>query len=326
MTQIVAADIGGTNARFALATIDHGQVVALGDPVTLPTDDFASIRTAWDAFARRAESPLPKALALSFAGPVDGAMLKLTNSPWVIHKAELTAQLGLDRVVIVNDFAAVAYAVSALGRDQFQHLCGPAGPLPRAGTTTVLGPGTGLGVAMLLHQGDRAQVIATEGGHIDFAPLDSLEDRLLAHLRKGLRRVSVERIVSGPGLANIYNGLAAIEARAVTPLEDKALWAAALAGTDPLAETALERLCLSFGAVAGDLVLAYGANAVVLAGSLGWRLRDLLPRSGFAERFIAKGRFERRMQAIPVKLVAHPQPGLFGAAVAFARGDDLSRT
>jgi glucokinase len=185
--------------------------------------------------------------------------------------------------------------------------------------TTILGPGTGLGVAQLLIDGEHRHVIETEGGHVDFAPLDSLEDQILAHLRRSFRRVSVERVVSGSGLVNIYTALAAIEGRAVTPPEDNALWAAAMEGRDALAAAALDRFCLALGAVAGDLALAHGANGVVIAGGLGYRLRDHLHKSGFDDRFIAKGRFERRMEAIPVKLVTHPQPGLFGAAAAFAR-------
>jgi glucokinase len=141
---------------------------------------------------------------------------------------------------------------------------------------------------------------------------------MLAHLRKNFRRVSVERLISGRGLMNIYESLAAIEGRPLAIGDDKALWAAALSGRDSLAAAALDRFCLCFGAVAGDLALAQGAGAVVIGGGVGLRLADHLPRSGFSSRFIAKGRFERRMADLPVKLITHPQPGLFGAAAAFA--------
>lgn len=319
MRRIVTTDIGGTHARFALATLDRGKVVELSEPVTLSTSEHASFQTAWEEFGRRSGIELPDELAMSFAGPVDGELLKLTNNPWVIRPALMLEKLGVGRFRIVNDFGAIAFAVAELGDEHFLHLCGPKMPLPREGVTTILGPGTGLGVAQLLKVGEHSHVIETEGGHVDFAPLDSLEDQILAHLRRSFRRVSVERLVSGSGLVNIYNALAAIEGKAVTPPEDKALWAAALEGSDALAAAALDRFCLSLGAVAGDLALAHGANGVVIAGGLGWRLRDHLHRSGFDDRFIAKGRFERRMENIPVKLITHPQPGLFGAAVAFAR-------
>lgn len=319
MRRIVTTDIGGTHARFALATLDRGKVVELSEAVTLSTSEHASFQTAWEEFGRRSGIELPDELAMSFAGPVDGGLLKLTNNPWVIRPALMLEKLGVGRFRIVNDFGAIAFAVAELGDEHFLHLCGPKVPLPREGVTTILGPGTGLGVAQLLKVGEHSHVIETEGGHVDFAPLDSLEDQILAHLRRSFRRVSVERLVSGSGLVNIYNALAAIEGKAVTPPEDKALWAAALEGSDALAAAALDRFCLSLGAVAGDLALVHGANGVVIAGGLGWRLRDHLHRSGFDDRFIAKGRFERRMENIPVKLITHPQPGLFGAAVAFAR-------
>ena len=320
MTRSIAvADIGGTHARFALAEVDRGHVVSLGEPVTLRTAEHASFRTAWEEFSRLADRPLPDALGMAFAGPVGGELLKLTNNPWVIRPALMEKNLGVTQCRIVNDFGAIAHAVAELGDEHFLHLCGPDGGLPRDGVTTILGPGTGLGVAQLLYDGAQSHIIETEGGHVDFAPLDSLEDRILAHLRRSFRRVSVERIVSGSGLVNIYTALAAIEGRAVTPPEDKALWSAALDGSDTLAAAALDRFCLSLGAVAGDLALAHGAKAVVIAGGIGYRLRDHLHKSGFDERFIAKGRFERRMEAFPVKLVTHPQPGLFGAAAAFAR-------
>ena len=316
---IAVADVGGTHARFALAEIDGGRVVSLGEPVTLKTAEHASFRTAWEEFGRQVGKALPKALGIAFAGPVGGELLKLTNNPWVIRPARMEEKLGVERFVIVNDFGAVAHAVGQLPDDQFSHLCGPEGPFPTRGVTTVVGPGTGLGVAQLLRvQGDY-HVMETEGGHVDFAPLDSLEDKILAHLRRSFRRVSVERVVAGSGLVNIYQALAAIEGVAIVQQDDKTLWALALEGADALAAAALDRFCLSLGAVAGDLALAHGANAVVIAGGLGLRIKDQLPRSGFADRFIAKGRFERRMEAIPVKLITHPQPGLYGAAAAFAK-------
>jgi glucokinase len=317
--QIAVADVGGTHARFALAEIDGGRVVALGEPVTLKTAEHGSFQLAWQEFGRRSGIDLPNELAIAFAGPVGGETLKLTNNPWVIRPALIKERLGVDRNVIVNDFGAVAYAVATLPDEDFRHVCGPDRLLPKEGVTSIVGPGTGLGVAALLRKSDHYEVIETEGGHIDFAPLDSLEDSILIQLRRHFRRVSVERVAAGQGLWNLYEALGAIEGKDLTFHDDKELWAAALAGNDSLASAALDRLCLSLGAVAGDLALAQGANAVVIAGGVGFRLADYLPRSGFRDRFIAKGRFERRMDEMPVKLITHPQPGLFGAAAAFAR-------
>ena len=319
MRQIVTADVGGTHARFALATIGGGRVERLDDPLTLNTADFASFERAWGEFARVTGAKLPPALALAFAGPVGGDLLKLTNNPWNIRPDAVKSGLALDRMLVLNDFGAVAHAIAALDGSAFDHVCGNEIPLPEAGVVSIVGPGTGLGVAALLKRAGSYDVIETEGGHIDFAPLDPIEDQILARLRKNFRRVSVERLVAGNGLANIHAALAAIEQRSVKARGDKELWALALEGGDSLAAAALDRFCLILGAVAGDLALAQGAGAVVIAGGLGKRLKDHLPRSGFASRFVAKGRFERRMEAMPVKLVTHPQPGLFGAAAAFAR-------
>jgi glucokinase len=318
MTGIVAIDIGGTHARFALAEVSGGRVVEMGEVCTLKTAEHASLQTAWEAFAAAAGRPLPPAAAVAIAGPVQGEVLKLTNNPWVIRPALIPEKLGAARYTLVNDFGAVAHAVAQLGDEHFSHLCGPDKPLPDEGVISVVGPGTGLGVAQLLRRDGRYHVIETEGGHIDFAPLDGLEDRILAQLRQRHRRVSVERVASGMGLTNLYEALAAIEGRELRFRDEKALWQAAMAGEDSLAAAAFDRFCLSLGAVAGDIALAQGAAAIVIGGGLGLRLAGHLPRSGFRDRFIAKGRFERRMDEMPVRIITHRQPGLFGAAAAFA--------
>lgn len=319
MKQIVTSDIGGTHARFAVATLDSGRVVKVSEPLILKTDEHSSFETAWAEFGRRLGSELPRELAMAVASPADGDILKLTNNPWVIRPDALYQRLGLDRMKIINDFGAVAHAVAVLDAGSFTHLCGPDVPLQATGVTTILGPGTGLGVAALLSlQGGHYHVIETEAGHVDFAPLDSLEDRILSELRRNFRRVSVERVVSGRGLFNIYEALALIERRPLEIQDDKVLWAAALSGRDKFASAALERLCLALGAVAGDFALAHGATSVVISGGLGLKLADHLRHSGFYDRFISKGRFERRMASMPIKLVTHPEPGLWGAAAAFA--------
>jgi len=317
--RIAVADIGGTHARFALAEIDGKRVASLSLPVTLKTAQHASFQLAWEEFGRREGTDLPTELAVAFAGPVHGDFLKLTNNPWVIRPALIEERLGVGRYTIVNDFGAVAHAVACLGDEHFRYICGPDAPLPSAGIISIVGPGTGLGVAALLRKAGRYHVIETEGGHVDFAPLDSLEDQLLLQLRKSFRRVSVERVASGPGLWNIYQALGAIEGQSLQIRGEAQLWEAALAGSDSLANAALDRFCLTLGAVAGDMALAQGAGGLVIACGVGARLAEHLPRSGFRDRFIAKGRFERRMDEIPVKLITYPEPGLFGAAAAFAK-------
>jgi glucokinase len=317
--ELVAVDIGGTHARFALAEVANGKVVSLGDPVTQKTAEHASLQTAWQDFAVKIGRPLPRAAAIAVASPVGGEVIKLTNNPWIIRPALVKERLDVDTFVLINDFGAVGHAVAQLPGDAFLHLSGPDTTLPGSGVITVCGPGTGLGVAQVYRAGGNYHVIETEGGHVDFAPLDSIEDALLRRLRRTFPRVSAERIVAGPGIVAIYETLAEIEGRAVQHADDKTIWSLALEGKDSLALAALDRFCLSLGAVAGDLALAQGAKGVVIAGGLGLRLKDHLTRSGFAERFAAKGRFQAMMAAIPVKLITHPQPGLFGAAAAFAQ-------
>jgi glucokinase len=319
MTQIVSVDVGGTHARFALAEVEGGRVVELGDAVTLKTAEHASFQTAWEDFGQITGKPLPRAAAIAIAGPVDADIIKLTNNPWIIRRSLVCEKLGVDSFVIVNDFGAVGHAVAQAAPEHFLHLTGPDQPLPAAGTISIMGPGTGLGVAHVLRKNGSYHVQATEGGHIDFAPLDSIEDAVLARLRKRYRRVSVERVVAGPGISDIYETLASIEGRAVQQLDDKTIWELGTSGEDSLAAAAIDRFCLSLGSVAGDIALAQGGSAVVIAGGLGLRIKDTLVRSGFAERFRAKGRFEGLMASIPVKLITHPQPGLFGAAAAYAQ-------
>ena len=317
--RLVAVDIGGTHARFALAEVAAGKVVSLGEAVTLKTAEHASFQLAWQEFARQNGGTLPPATAIAVAGPVGGDLIRFTNNPWIIRPALIPEKLGADRYVVVNDFAAVAHSVAQADDAHFLHVCGPEVALPDEGAISVVGPGTGLGVALLLRHAHGYHVQPTEGGHIDFAPLDGIEDQILARLRKRHRRVSAERVVAGPGIVDIYETLAAIEDRDVSLHDDKAIWAAGMDGSDPLAAAAVDRFCLSLGSVAGDLALAHGAKALVLAGGLGYRIRDSLVGSGFADRFRAKGRFDALMAAMPVKLITHPQPGLFGAAAAFAQ-------
>lgn len=316
---LVAVDIGGTHARFAIATVADDGSIALGEPETLHTEDHASFQTAWQDFRERQGGTLPPRVAMAIAGPVGGDVIKFTNNPWIIRPALMQSKLDVDTYTIVNDFEAVAHAVARAPENQLLHLTGPDQPLTNDGTISILGPGTGLGVAHLWRNGETYRVQATEGGHIDFAPLDSIEDAILARLRKRHNRVSVERVVSGPAIVDIYQTLAAMENRKTRDEDDVAIWTRGMEDEESLAAAAVDRFCLSLGSVAGDIALAQGGfGGVVIAGGLGYRLRNHLPQSGFAERFRAKGRFEGLMGSIPVKLITHPQPGLFGAAAAFA--------
>lgn len=317
--ELVVADIGGTHARFAIASIAEDGAIALGEPAVLKTGDYVSLQTAWEEFARQCGGAVPAQAAIAIAGPVTGEAVQMTNNTWLIHTGRMGEQLGLERVTVLNDFAAVAHGVANAPASDFTTLAGPDGPLPDLGTISVIGPGTGLGVAHFHRTAAGYHVQATEGGHVDFAPVDAIDDAILNRLRQRHRRVSAERVVSGPGIVEIHAALAAHEGRPVPELDDRTIWETGTRRSDPLAAAAVDRFCQALGSVAGDYALAHGASAVVIAGGLGYRLREVIRTSGFAERFRFKGRYEQMMAGIPVKLITHPQPGLYGAAAAFAQ-------
>ncbi len=317
--EVVAVDIGGTHARFAIAEVEDGRVVSLGEPITLKVAEHATFPLAWAAFGEQLGRPVPRAAGIAVASPVNDELIKFTNNPWIIRPPLIKERLGVDTYSLINDFGAIGHAVGQLDGSAYVHLCGPDVPLPDHGSTTVCGPGTGLGVAQVFREHGRYHVISTEGGHTDFAPLDNIDDAIVRRLRPTYTRVSTERVCAGPALVNIYETLAQMQGKPVVHLDDKGLWELAMSGTDALATAALERFCLTLGAVAGDLALTHGPTAVVIAGGLGLRLKDKLLQSGFAQRFVAKGRFQSLMTTIPVKIITYPQPGLFGAAAAYAQ-------
>jgi len=315
---IVAADIGGTHARFALAEIAGGTISSMSEPVKMATADHGSLQIAWEAFAEHCGKPLPDAAAIALAAPIRGDLIKLTNNPWIVRPALIKEKLRVSDYVLINDFEAQAHAIAAADADEFHHVTGPKKPLPDTGVISVVGPGTGLGVAAIHRKNGRTHVLPTEGGHSDFAPLDAIEDRILAHLRKQHTRVSVERVVAGSGLRAIWEVLSEMEGRDPPMGTDKELWTTALAGQDSIASAALDRFCMALGSVAGDIALTHGPGPVVLAGGLGARISESLKQSGFAERFAAKGRYRSLMETLPVSLIGLEEPGLIGAALAFA--------
>ena len=316
--RIVAVDLGGTNARFALAELHADRRPTLSAPRKYKTAEYSGLAAAWAAFARDEGGHLPAAASIAIAGPVEGDLIRFTNSSWTIRPASLADELGIDGgLMLLNDFAAMAAAVGVLNDDELVHIGGPAGALPDHGMTTVVGPGTGLGVAQLFRVAGRKMVIPTEGGHLDFAALDSFEESLLQRLRGEHGRVSTERVVSGPALASIREALARLGGAAIVPRDDAALWAAAIDGSDQYGRQALDRFAMTFGSVAGDLALAHGSNAVVITGGLSNRIRDRLEGPLFNARFRAKGRFAHRMADIPIRLAVHADPGLLGAAAAY---------
>jgi len=312
--RIVAGDIGGTHARFALAELRAGQPPLLGAMRKYRTSEHPRVASAWAAFARDSGGALPRAAALGIAAPIEGEVLRFVNSAWAIRRHDLAGELGLDHLLLLNDFGAVAHAVASLPASALAPLCGPATGLPVEGVTTVIGPGTGLGVSVLIRRGSQVNVVETESAHIAFAPQTEEEAALERAVRARYGRCSVERIVSGPGLVEIVRHLGGGSPDA------GAAWEAALGDSDTLARRALDLLTGCFGAAAGDISLAHGSMSVVITGGLANRMQERLRSPLFHSRFVDKGRYRDRMERVPVILCTEAEPGLLGAAVAFQRG------
>lgn len=308
------ADIGGTNARFALC--DPSRPPELLRPVSLRDADHASLQHAAETYLDSV-GVRPRRASIALACPVVGDDIRLTNRAWSFNRHELRASLGLDELRLINDFGAIARAVPLLGPGEREVLHGPDQTLAQ-GPVSVLGPGTGLGVALLV--GDAMggwRVVETEGGHVGFAPEDE-EERALADRATALHgRASWERLLSGSGLALIDAVLGErAGAPACPPREAPEVVAAALDGGDPVARQALARFCAILGSVAGDVALVHGARAVVVAGGIVPRFLPFLRSSAFRERFLDKGRFAAWLEPVAIQVVTHPNPGLLGAAAA----------
>lgn len=314
--EIAVADIGGTNARFARARRDEHGGLRLSDPVVLATGDYPDLPSAWRSFLEREAGFAPTGAAFALAGPVGDGPFRLTNAEWRFDPDRLPGELRVGEVTLLNDFAAIAHAVAGLNADHLFHLAGPDAPLPGQGTVTVIGPGTGLGIAHFRKHEGHALVQATEGSHIDFAPVCALDDAILAALREKHERVSVERVISGDGIVPIQAAIAAREGRTPSRVDPLSIWKAGMGAEDELAARAVAHFVATLGRIAGDYALAQGASAVVIAGGLGQRLHEHLGAPAFHQAFIAKGRYTGMMQAMPLFLVRHPQPGLLGAALA----------
>lgn len=319
----LVSDIGGTNARFALARV-IGSEVAVEAPTVLHTADYATLDAALAAFLEQKKRPHLDAVAVCAAGPVEGeggrAHIHMTNCPWEVSVKALADATGVSRPVLVNDFAALARAVPALRPDEL-HAVGEGHALPDA-PIGLLGAGTGLGVASLVPVDRRFIVVPGEGGHVDLAPTNAREIEVLAHLMKGHGRVSVERVLSGPGLVALYSTLAALEG---VPVEGKptgadiSKWAEAR--TSGLAVEAVSMFCGWLGSVAGNLALTLGARGGIFIGGgivPGWIADDrgLFDEELFRRRFEAKGRFEAYLSAIPVNVIMRNDAALLGLAHA----------
>jgi glucokinase len=301
------ADIGGTHARFALARGDD-----IGPIVTLQTAQYEGVEAAIRAFLEGAllSSP-PQAAALACAGPVEDRHVQLTNSDWRIDADRICSELGFEDVILVNDFASVAWAVPFL-KESDLHPIGD-GKSVDGTPSVVLGPGTGLGVAGYLPRGGEDAVVVGEGGHVSMPSVTDREAEVLAAARHELGHVSAERLLSGDGLVRLYETLASLD-RIEAPLRSASeITNAAAAQGCSLCCAAFDMFCDLLGTVAGNLALTFGARGgVYIAGGIVPKTRDTFAASRFRQRFEAKGRFRDYLAQIPTWIVIHPEPAFLG--------------
>ena len=314
---LLVGDVGGTNARFAIARMIDGLPV-LEHHESFPAEQYPTFLKGVAAFIDGCEVK-PTGGVIAVAGPVEDGAIDLTNSPWAVSEAEL-ATLGLNPVKLINDFEALAWGAPIVPASDLVHLGGPEAGDPHS-TLAVLGPGTGFGVSALIRNAHGQEMaMPSEGGHACFPPGDTVEDEILRILRERYDRVSIERLICGPGLLNMHRALARIEGRE-THVDDPAeITREALADWDSPCGATLARFCAILGAVAGDIALTTGAKGgVYIAGGIAPRILDFLKASPFRRRFERKGRFKDYMANIPTWVITHKHAALLGAArVAFA--------
>lgn len=314
---LLVGDVGGTNARFAIAHMVNGRPV-LEHHDSFPAETYPTFLEGVKAFIDGCEVK-PTGGVIAVAGPVTDGEIDLTNSPWRVSETELQT-LGLNPVRLINDFEALAWGAPVVPDAELASLGGPQEGDDKA-AIAVLGPGTGFGVSALARDGRGGEIaMPSEGGHACFAPGDPIEDEILRILRRRYERVSIERLICGPGLLNMHRALAEIDGRE-THIDDPALITAE-ALEDPRGHcgATLARFCAILGAVAGDIALTTGSRGgVYIAGGIAPRILPFLKASPFRERFERKGRFKDYMAAIPTKVILHKHAALLGAArVAFS--------
>jgi glucokinase len=326
---ILAGDVGGTKTTLALFE-RRGRDWALVREDTMPSRDFTSLEAAIARFLGGGPRVSIAAACVGIAGPVVDGRAVTTNLPWVVDERVLASEIPAMHARLLNDLEATAYGVGALGEQELMPL---QSGVPRAGNVAVIAAGTGLGEAIVAGDREPRTVVATEGGHADFAPRGELEDELLRHLRKEFGRVSYERVLSGPGLANVYRflrdtGVAAESPEVAVLMRERdpaaVVTELGIERRDRLCEMTLNIFVSVYGAEAGNLALkALAVGGVVVAGGIAPRIVPVLAAGGFITAFRDKGRLASLMETIPVHVALNPKTALLGAArVARAMSGD----
>jgi glucokinase len=317
---ILAGDVGGTKTTLALFEPVAGELALIRED-TLPSHEFGSLEEAVARFLDAGPRTAIAVACVGIAGPVVDGRGTTTNLPWVVDERRLADAIPAARARLLNDLEATAHGIGALGEEELAVL--QAG-IPRRGNLVVIAAGTGLGEAIMIGEGRARTVIATEGGHADFAPRGELEEDLLRYLRKEFGRVSYERVLSGPGLANVYRfmrdtGVAKESAQAAALMRERdpaaVVTELGTRGADRLCELALQVFVSVYGAEAGNLALkALAVGGVVVAGGIAPRIMPVLAGGAFVAAFRDKGRLASLMAMIPVRVALNPRTALLGAA------------
>ncbi|MEA9607234.1 glucokinase family protein [Xanthomonas campestris pv. plantaginis] len=315
----VAADVGGTHVRLALAceSNDPRKPVTVLDYRKYRCADYPGLAEIMAAFfAELSCAPVRRGVIASAGYALEDGRVITANLPWVLAPEQIRQQLGMQALHLVNDFEAVAYAANYMTGNQVMQLSGPAQGAP--GPALVLGPGTGLGAALWIPNGGSSVVLPTEAGHAALAAASDLEVALLQELRRTRSHVATEHFLSGPGLLTLYTALATLRDAPAVHATPAAVTAAALAGDDVLAHEALQTFCGFMGSVVGDMMLLYGVRSgVYLAGGFLPQIADFIARSDFAARLLDKGPLRPALEQVPVRIVEHGQLGVIGAASWF---------
>jgi glucokinase len=308
-------DIGATNARFAIYS-DKRRATRTR---IVPVDGFATLDEAIKSYlaAEQIESRL-RAAALAVASPVTGDAITMTNHPWSFSMSALRRDVGIERLIVINDFTALALAVPHLKLNDRAAIGG--GEAVADTPIAVLGPGTGLGVSGLVPAQCGRVALAGEGGHISMAAVDDQESEVLSRLRRRFTHVSAERVLSGQGLVNLYHTLAEIAGVRAEPYTPAQITDLSISEREPLCRAALAMFCAMLGTVAGDLALTLGARGgVYIAGGIVPRLGARFAASAFRERFEDKGRFRTYLAAIPTYVITTAVPAFLGLAELLER-------
>ncbi len=306
-------DVGGTNARFALVAGD-------GQPLTdiriLPTAGYPDLAAAAADYLQQVGKPPVQEACIAIANPIDGDELRMTNTHWRFSIRATEQQLGLRRLVMLNDWEAMALALPSLSPEALEPVGG--GQAVPGAPCGLIGPGTGLGVSSLVRSRSGEWVaIAGEGSHVSWAPANAREADILRVLWRDHSHVSVERVVSGMGLENLHRAITVLAGQTGTPLPAAEITRRALAASDPVCEEALALMCQLLGGAAGNLALTLGARGgIYIGGGIVGHLGGYFARSGFRAAFEAKGRFQPWLQRIPTFVIRARQPALIGAAKA----------